>query len=86
VPLLEGRSFIVGGDLRAALSSSVATCEAYGDEQQTFLGRTKFAYQNDHVFVSRDLAPSVVSCEVADRGSRSDHSPLVLTLATSQAG
>jgi endonuclease/exonuclease/phosphatase family metal-dependent hydrolase len=70
---------------RAALSSSVATCEAYGDEQQTFLGRTKFAYQNDHVFVSRDLA-SVVSCEVADRGSRSDHSPLVLTLATSQAG
>ena len=59
--------------------------EAYGDEQQTFWGRTKFAYQNDHVFVSRDLASSIVSCEVADRGGRSDHSPLMLALATSDA-
>jgi endonuclease/exonuclease/phosphatase family metal-dependent hydrolase len=58
--------------------------EAFGDEQQTFWGRTKNAYQNDHIFVSQDLAPSVVSCEVADRGGRSDHSPLRLTLVTSE--
>jgi hypothetical protein len=49
--------------------------EAYGEEQQTFWGRTKYAYQNDHVFVSQDLAPTVASCEVANRGGLSDHSP-----------
>lgn len=58
--------------------------ETFGDEQRTFWGRTKNAYQNDHVFVSQDLASSVVSCEVADRGGLSDHSPLRLTLVTSE--
>jgi endonuclease/exonuclease/phosphatase family metal-dependent hydrolase len=105
-PLLEGRSFIVGGDFNLSRNYDMVygtthhtefldglpargfvDCmrEAFGDEQQTFWGRTKNAYQNDHVFVSQDLAPSVVSCEVADRGGRSDHSPLRLTLVTSEA-
>ena len=105
-PLLEGRSFIVGGDFNLSRNydkvygtmhhtefldglpaRGFVDCmrEASGDEQRTFWGRTKNAYQNDHVFVSQDLAPSIVSCEVADRGGLSDHSPLRLTLVTSRA-
>jgi endonuclease/exonuclease/phosphatase family metal-dependent hydrolase len=53
----------------------------HAEEQQTFWGRTRFAYQNDHIFVSPDLADSVAACEVADRAGLSDHSPLRLTLA-----
>jgi hypothetical protein len=60
----------------------------YAEEQRTFWGRTKYAYQNDHVFVSADLGDGVVACEVADRANLSDHSPLTLTLdlAVLQAG
>ena len=100
--LLEGRSFVVGGDfnlsrnydkvygtthhtefLDSLPARGFVDCmrEAYGEEQRTFWGRTKYAYQNDHVFVSADLAGIVASCEVADRGNCSDHSPLKLTLA-----
>ena len=106
-PLLEGRSFIVGGDFNLSRNydkvyrtthhseflDSLPTrgfvdCmrEAYGEEQRTFWGRTTNAYQNDHVFVSQDLAPKVVSCEVADRAGHSDHSPLTLTLLSPEAG
>ncbi len=50
------------------------------DEQQTFWGRTKYAYQNDQLFVSENLAERVVACDVADRAGASDHSPLRLVL------
>jgi len=51
------------------------------EEQQTFWrkGMTN-AYQDDHIFVSSDLAARVVSCNVADRAGLSDHSPLMLSL------
>lgn len=104
-PLLEGRSFIVGGDfnlsrnydklygtthhtefLDSLPARGFVDCmrEAFGYEQRTFWGRTKNAYQNDHVFVSEDLAASVQACEVADRSDLSDHSPLKLTVAISE--
>ena len=54
------------------------------DEQQTFWGsQTRQAYQNDHVFVSCDLAERVIACDVVDRLNfehLSDHSPLMLSL------
>ncbi len=50
------------------------------EEQQTFWGRTNYAYQNDHLFVSEDLADRVTACGVADRAAASDHSPLKLIL------
>ena len=37
-------------------------------------------YQDDHIFVSDDLAERVTACDVADRADLSDHSPLTLTL------
>jgi endonuclease/exonuclease/phosphatase family metal-dependent hydrolase len=42
-------------------------------------------YQDDHLFVSRDLAEAVTSCDVADRAGVSDHSPVVMTLAQHEA-
>lgn len=50
-------------------------------EQRTFWGRTKHDYQNDHLFVSDDLAARVDGCAIVDR-AQSDHSPLRLTLGS----
>jgi endonuclease/exonuclease/phosphatase family metal-dependent hydrolase len=49
----------------------------HAEEQQTFWKKgMKNAYQDDHLFVSPDLAMRVVSCDVVDRAGLSDHSPL----------
>lgn len=62
----------------------------HGKEVQTFWGpKAKEAYQDDHVFVTRDLAARVVSCDVIDDATvreLSDHAPvrLVLRLAEGQ--
>ena len=103
-PLLEGRSFIVGGDfnlsrnydkvygtthhtefLDALPARGFFDCmrKFHPEEQRTFWGRTVHDYQNDHIFVSDDLAKDVVACDVVDRAGLSDHSPLKLTLAGS---
>jgi endonuclease/exonuclease/phosphatase family metal-dependent hydrolase len=100
-PLLEGRSFVVGGDFNLSRNyDNVYGTTHHGEfldglpargfvdcmrkfhreEQRTFWGRTKHPYQNDHVFVSDDLADRVVACEVADRAGASDHSPLKIEL------
>ena len=50
------------------------------EEQRTFWGRTSRSYQNDHLFVSDDLADRVSACEVSDHAGLSDHSPLTLHL------
>jgi endonuclease/exonuclease/phosphatase family metal-dependent hydrolase len=50
------------------------------EEQRTFWGRTTRDYQNDHLFVSEDLAAMVAGCDVVDRAQLSDHSPLRLIL------
>jgi len=52
----------------------------HAEEQRTFWGRTRHAYQNDHLFVSHDLTGRVAACEIADRADASDHSPVRLTL------
>jgi exonuclease III len=39
-------------------------------------------YQDDHLFVSRDLAEAMTNYDVADRAGVSDHSPVVVTLAS----
>ena len=52
----------------------------HAEEQRTFWGRTTRDYQDDHLFVSPDLAMRVVSCDVVDRAGLSDHSPLRLNL------
>jgi len=54
--------------------------EFHPEEQRTFWGRTRHDYQNDHVFVSQDLATRVAGCDVVDRVNLSDHSPLRLIL------
>jgi endonuclease/exonuclease/phosphatase family metal-dependent hydrolase len=54
------------------------------EEQRTFWGRATYDYQDDHVFVSQDLATRVTACDVVDRADLSDHSPLRLTLSPSQ--
>jgi endonuclease/exonuclease/phosphatase family metal-dependent hydrolase len=50
------------------------------EEQRTFWVRAAYDYQNDHIFVSQDLATDVTACDVVDRANLSDHSPLRLTL------
>jgi endonuclease/exonuclease/phosphatase family metal-dependent hydrolase len=53
----------------------------HAEEQQTFWRKgMKNAYQDDHVFVSPELAMRVVSCDVVDRAGLSDHSPIRLNL------
>lgn len=52
------------------------------EEQRTFWGRTTRDYQNDHLFVSEDLAARVAGCDVVDRAQLSDHSPLRLILGS----
>jgi exonuclease III len=53
----------------------------YAEEQRTNFGpRVKKIYQNDHLFVSADLADQVKSCAVADRAGISDHAPLRMVL------
>ena len=52
----------------------------HSEEQRTFWGRTTHDYQDDHVFVSQDLATHVTACDVIDRADLSDHSPLRLIL------
>jgi len=54
------------------------------EEQRTFWGRTTRDYQNDHLFVSEDLAPWVAGCDVVDRAQLSDHSPLRLILGSAE--
>ena len=55
-------------------------------QQQTFCGRASYAYQNDYVFVSQELAADVagcevaVSCDVVTAKRLSDHCPLRLIL------
>jgi endonuclease/exonuclease/phosphatase family metal-dependent hydrolase len=52
------------------------------EEEQTFWGpQSKIAYQDDHVYVSPDLADAVVRCDVVPRAGfedLSDHSALML--------
>lgn len=52
------------------------------EEQRTFWGRTTRCYQDDHLFVSEDLATRVAGCDVVDRAQLSDHSPLKLILGS----
>jgi len=50
------------------------------EEQRTFWGRTAYDYQDDHVYVSQDLAARVAACDVVDRAGLSDQSALRLIL------
>jgi endonuclease/exonuclease/phosphatase family metal-dependent hydrolase len=56
----------------------------HAEEQRTFWGRTTHDYQNDHLFVSEDLAARVASCDVVDHAQLSDHSPLRLILGSAE--
>jgi endonuclease/exonuclease/phosphatase family metal-dependent hydrolase len=103
--LLEGRRFIVGGDLNSCrLIDKVYRITSHNEffdrieagrffnchrkfhagEQQTFWGSgIRNPYQDDHLFVSADLAGRVVSCEVLDNTKLrelSDHSPVAAEL------
>ena len=56
----------------------------HDEEEQTFWGRTQIALQDDHIFVSADLAERVIACDVVNRSGieyLSDHSPLLLRLS-----
>jgi endonuclease/exonuclease/phosphatase family metal-dependent hydrolase len=53
----------------------------HAEEKQTIWKTGSTAvYQDDHIFVSEDLAERVTACDVADHAGLSDHSPLALTL------
>jgi endonuclease/exonuclease/phosphatase family metal-dependent hydrolase len=53
----------------------------HAEEKRTIWKANSTAvYQDDHIFVSDDLAERVTACDVADRAGLSDHSPLTLTL------
>ena len=102
---VNGRTFIVGGDLNTArlaekvwprhghgaffdrmTNSIFFDCHQnfHGREEQTFFrDNSKYLFQDDHVFVSHDLAGRVKSCYVLNnevvRGL-SDHIPLVVEI------
>ncbi len=111
-PLLDGRTYIVGGDFNLSRNYDKvygtthhtefldevllgrgffnAHRKFHAEEEQTFWGRqTKAAYQDDHVYVSADLADAVVRCDVVARDGfegLSDHSALTLELREVPAG
>lgn len=57
----------------------------YDDEQQTFWGKkTKYPYQDDHLFVSEGLADQIISYDVLDYESiktLSDHTPVLMEIS-----
>jgi exonuclease III len=99
---VNGRAFIVGGDLNTArLAEKVWPGHGHGsffrrlaesvffdchqkfhesEEQTFFRAGSKYPFQDDHLFVSHDLADCVKSCYVLDNEvvrSFSDHIPVV---------
>ncbi len=57
----------------------------HAKEQQTFWGKTKYPYQDDHLFVSEHLKEQVLSCDTLDYErirKLSDHSPVLAEIGT----